>query len=232
VTKKLKAKQAQPEQTKAPEQRDRAEQILEWAQKHRRPILGTAAAAVVIAIGVWFTIEYQRRKDAAAEQALNQARVAAQSGNLPLAASDLSRLIGSYGGTAAADQATIILARVRLAQGQAALAAEELRAALGSRLGNQFRASAYGLLGTALEEVGNLTEAGEAFEQAADAAWYAFLKAQYLTEAGRAFWAANDTTRAIAAYERVVRDFEGAPSATEARVRLGELRGAPGAARG
>jgi predicted negative regulator of RcsB-dependent stress response len=232
VTKKPQAKKAQPPEGKTPEQRDRAERIVDWAQRHRRPLIGTAAAAAVIAIGVWFTIEYRQRKAEAAERALADARVAAQSGNLPLAASDLSRLIGTYGGTLAADQAAIVLARVRLAQGEPALAAEELRTALARGLADQFRAPAYGLLATALEEVGNLAEAGEAFAQASDAAWYVFLKAQYLTEAGRAFWAAGDTARAIATYERVLRDFEDAPSATEARVRLGELRGAPGASRG
>ncbi len=178
------------------------------------------------------TVLYQRNKEAQAERSLNEARVAAQSGNLPLAASDLSRLVASHGGTVAADEAIILLAQVRLIQDQASLAAQELRGALSGGMARQFRAPAYGLLGTAEEQLGNMAAAGEAYERAAQESWYTFLTAQYLSDAGRVYWEARDTTRALRAYERVLSEFEDSPSSTEVRVRLGELRGAIGAPQG
>lgn len=216
----------------APEAPDRGQQTIEWIAKYRRQVTGTLAAVIVITAGVWMTVQYQRNKAAQADRSLNEARVAAQSGNLPLAASDLSRLIASHGGTAAADEAIILLAQVRLIQDQPSLAVQELRGALSEGLKSQFRAPAYGLLGTAEEQLGNMVAAGEAYETAAEESWYTFLEAQYLSDAGRVYWAAGDTTRALGAYERVLSEFEDSPSSTEARVRLGELRAAIGAARG
>ena len=227
-----KKKRARAAPEPAPELPDRGQQTVEWIAKYRRQVTGTLAAALVIAAGVWMTVQYQKNKQDQAERSLNEARVAAQSGNLPLAASDLSRLVASHGGTAAADEAIILLVQVRLIQDQPSLAAQELRAAISGGLETQFRAPAHGLLGTAEEQLGNMAAAGEAYERAAEESWYTFLEAQYLSDAGRVYWAAGDTTRALEAYERVLNEFEDSPSSTEARVRLGELRAAIGAARG
>ncbi|UCF40829.1 MAG: tetratricopeptide repeat protein [Gemmatimonadota bacterium] len=207
---------------------DAGRQLVEWIVKHRRTVLLAVAGLAAAILVVWFVLEYGKRKELAATGALNEARGAVQAGNLPLAASDLARVTDTYGGTVAADEATILLAQVRLQQDQPTVAADELRAALASGMRPQFEAAALGLLGTALEEIGNHREAGEAFERASGASWYEFVAAQYLIDAGRAFLAARDTTRAIAAYERVLSDFEEAPATTEARVRVAELRAAMG----
>jgi TolA-binding protein len=171
---------------------------------------------------VWFLLEYGSRRERAAQRELEQARFASQSGNLPLAATDLSRLIGNYGGTTAASEATILLAQVRLLQGEPSLAVDELRVAL-PEIDPQFEAGAYHLLGTALENLGNMREAAEAYANAANASWYGLVSAQYLNDAARAFSLAGDTTAAIQTYRRVSDEYSDAPSATEAAVRLGEL---------
>jgi hypothetical protein len=51
-----------------------------------------------------------------------------------------------------------------------------------------------------------------------------FERAQFLSDAGRAWLAARDTARAIAAYEEVVTKLDSTGSAFEAKVRLGELQ--------
>jgi len=67
----------------------------------------------------------------------------------------------------------------------------------------------------------------EAYEQAAAAAQMDFLRAQFLSDAGRAWVAAGDTTKAIAAYQTIVSRYDSLGTAVEAKVRLGELsRGA------
>lgn len=213
----------QPEEPQTLPKLEAGEKFVQWLQKNQRVVIGATAVVVILAAAVWFMFEYRSRKETAAQTALEQARFAAQSGNLPLAATDLSRLIESYGGTRAADEAVLQLAQVRLLQDEASLAAEELRAALGDGMNTQFRAGAFSLLGAALENIGNMAEAAKAYEDAAREAWYGFLSAQYLNDAGRAFTQAGDTASAIAAYRRVVNEFADSPSVTESRVRLGEL---------
>jgi len=205
--------------------KDAGERLIEWVQGHRRVVFAGFAAVTIVAIAGWFTIEYRRSKEEAASQALDQARFASQSGNLPLAANDLSRVISQFAGTSAADEAVIVLAQVRLLQEQPHLAAEELQAVVGG-LADQFKAPAYGLLGTALENSGNMPDAASAYESAARSSWYGAVSAQYLNDAARAWWAAGDTAHAIANYEKVLTDYPESNSAVEARVRIAELRAA------
>lgn len=202
---------------------DPVERLRAWYHANRRVVLASVTGVVLVAGGVWFYVSAEQRKERFAAQALEDARVSAQAGNLPLAASDLSRLVTQYAGTRASDEAVILLAQVRLRQDNPALAMQELQTAIGRGMGEQFQAPAYGLLGVAQEQVGNLRDAAEAYLSAARTAWYEYLQAQYLNEAGRAFWSAGDTNEAAQAYRRIITEFEDAPVAGEARVRLAEL---------
>ncbi len=216
-----------PESAPATPPKDAAEKLVGWIQSHRRAVIaGTAVVAVVAVLG-WFNFEYRKNKEEAASQALAQARFASQSGNFPLAANDLTRVITQFSGTNAADEAVILLAQVRLLQAQPHLASEELEAAVGG-LADQFKAPAYGLLATALENMGRMADAASAYERAARTSWYNAVAAQYLNDAARAWWVARDTAASIAAYEQVLEDYPESGSASEARVRLGELRAAAG----
>ncbi len=197
---------------------------MEWVKTNRRGLIGALAVVLLGAGGVWFAISAKQRREAFATQSLMSARAAVQADNLPLAASDLSRLIQSYGKTKAGNEATILLAQVRLSQGDPQGAADGLRTALERGIAEQFEAAAHGLLGGALEELGEMREAAEEYLRAADASWYDFLAAQYLTDAGRTFAASGDTVRAASAYERLIQDHPESPAATEAQVRLAELR--------
>ena len=87
------------------------------------------------------------------------------------------------------------------------------------------KASAYSLLGGALEDAGKGREAAEAYRQASSNAQMDFLKAQYLNDAARAFVMANDTTAAKAAYMETLSRFGRLDQSAEARVRLAELGG-------
>ena len=56
---------------------------------------------------------------------------------------------------------------------------------------------------------------------------FAFLKAQYLSDAGRCWTAAGDTTKALADYRTIVSGMDSTLAIPEAKVRIGELtRGA------
>lgn len=196
-----------------------------------RPQL-TIAAGIVVLIGgaIWFTRSAQERREAFAARALQDAKAAIAAGNLPLAANDLSRLVSSYRGTTAAGEAVLLLAQIRLNQQQADQAIEELNRYLSGDPPERFKAAGYSLLGAAYEQVGRMAEAARAYEVASGAWPYVYLKAQLLLDAARAYRLGGDTATAAAAYERILRDFPEAPSALEAKLRLGELRpSGPGA---
>ena len=77
---------------------------------------------------------------------------------------------------------------------------------------------ALGLLGAAYEESGQMARAGQAYEDAAAAGGFPTGQAQHLADAGRAWTLAGDTARALAVYQRVLRDYAGTAVVTEATV--------------
>jgi len=199
---------------------------LAWFKAHQRLLTVGAVVVAVIAGGVWLTIKTAQRKEAAAQVALELARNAFDSQNLPAAASEFQRVAQTYSGTRAATEAMIALNQVRMINGQNELAIVSLRELLAQNPAPQYAVPVEGLLGAALENVRRPEEAAEAFAAASRLADVDYLKAEYLIEAGRAYVAAGQTDRAKEVYERIVTDYADTPSYTEAQVRLGEvLRG-------
>jgi TolA-binding protein len=202
---------------------DRGERVIEWSKAHSRALAVVGVVIVVVAAGAWFVVAARERREAFARRELDQARTSAEAGNLPLAASDLSRIIDTYGGTNAADEANLLRGQVRLLQGQAALAVTELKQFVAKGPHQQYRAPAYALLGSALEEAGQFKAAGDAYEQGAQASQYGLVSARMLLDAGLAYVLAADTAAAVRVYQQVVKEHEDSPLAVEARLRLGEL---------
>jgi predicted negative regulator of RcsB-dependent stress response len=208
------------------EQQDRLESLVRWVRSNERPVAVAGVVVALAAFGVWYAIAAKERREAFARRELAQARVSADAGNLPLASSDLSRIVSSAGGTAAGEEARLLLAEVRLAQGQADLAVTELRDFVASGPRPQYRPQAHELLAAALEQTGQIRAAAEAYRDGAAAArevGYTYLSASLLLNAGRAFALATDTAAALAALEQVVRDFDETTAASEARLRMAEL---------
>jgi tetratricopeptide (TPR) repeat protein len=196
--------------------------LVAWVRKRPQLVLW-GAGAVILAVGLmWWNMAATRQAEAEARNSLQSARVAFESRNFGLASSELSRVRENYSGTKAAEEATLLLAQVRMMQGQRDQAVQMLRefAPAASR---DYRAQAYGLLGAALENGARLPDAAQAYETAAAETPLVFLKAQYFVDAGRAWVAAGDTSRAIGIYRRVTTDLKESSAATEAAVRLGEL---------
>jgi tetratricopeptide (TPR) repeat protein len=198
---------------------------LEWGRQNSRKLAGAASVVVVGAAALWLVISSGRRKEVFAQQALSQARSSAEAGNLPLAASDLSRLVERFGGTRAADEGVVLLNQIRLLQGQGPVAVTALQEFVNSRRPDYVRASAYGLLGGGLEDQGKLREAADAYRRASELAELDFLRAQYLLDAGRAYAAGGDTTEARRAFGEVLSRFGELPQSQEARVRMAEVGG-------
>ena len=194
-----------------------------WYRDQRRLIGAVGLAVLLLGVVVWVVMSSERRKEEFAARSLNQARAAAEAGNLPLASSELQRLIETYRGTDAATEAVITLNQVRMVNGQSELAAVGLREFIQSDPPDKYLAPAYSLLGTALENAKRPGEAAAAFRNASAAADLEYLRARYLIDAGRAFKAAGKNPEAVAAYRVVIDSFPESFSVVEAKVRLAEL---------
>lgn len=194
-----------------------------WYRDRNRQLIAIAVTVAAVGLITWFLITSGHRKEEFAARSLNQARAAAEAGNLPLASSELQKLIRTYKGTDAATEAVITLNQVRMVNGQSELAAVGLRDFLATKPAPEYAAPTYGLLGAALENARKFDEAGDAFMSASKTAELSYLKARYLLDAARAYREAGKTQEAIAAYREIIQKFPKTASMTEAQVRLAEL---------
>jgi len=194
-----------------------------WLSSKRNRLIAVGGAVAVVGLISALVILSGQRKEAFASRALDQARGVAESGNLPLAASELQKVITTYGGTRGAQEAVITLNQVRLVNGQYELAAVGLQEFLKSGAAPQYRAPAYGLLGRALENANRPAEAAEAYSNASGAASTDYVRAEMLLDAGRAYRNAGQADKALASYRKVTTDLKDTPFKTEAEVRLAEL---------
>jgi len=208
--------------TRPPDESPALTWLIQWVKAHRQ---ATVAIVVVVLGGaglLWWNAISQQRTEAVAGEHLAQARLAFESANYPLAASELSQVVENYAGTSAAEEAQLVLGQVRLYQGQPEQAIEVLTR-FAPKASAGYRAQAYGLLGAAYENAGRWREAAQAYEAGVTNARYAFLKAQYLSDAARVSILAGDTAKALAAYRTITSKYDSTPSIVEAKVRLGEL---------
>jgi predicted negative regulator of RcsB-dependent stress response len=195
-----------------------------WFRARQRQVL--IVGALVLGAGVVGGLLYwtQVRKEAAAANALEQARNAAEGPNgLATSAGALQRIIEQYSGTDASQEAVLTLAQVRMINGQNQLAAAALQEFVGRSPSAKYMAPAHGLLGGALEGTNRPAEAAESYMTASRTADLDVLKAQYLVNAARAYMSAHDTTKALEALRVVVKDYSTSQLAVEATVRLAEL---------
>jgi tetratricopeptide (TPR) repeat protein len=200
----------------------RSERFGDWVRAHRQITSWVGAILVVGAVLFVWTMSTKRRTEEIASRDLQGARFAFENQNYPLAASELAKVIENYSGTNASAEARILLANVRLLEKQPQQAVTALKD-FAPGAPQAYRAQAYGLLGAAYEDLGQPRAAGEAYENGSAAARLDFLRAQMLSDAGRAWTNAGDTTRAVADYRRIVNEFAKEGIASEAKVRLGEL---------
>jgi outer membrane protein assembly factor BamD (BamD/ComL family) len=197
--------------------------LLAWFRAHQKLVMTVAGAITVVALGTWLVMETRSRREVQAAVQLDQARSVAEAGNLPLAASQLQKIIETFDGTNAATEAVVTLNQVRMVNGQNELAVIGLQNYLKTNPAKVYRVPAQGLLGEALENAGRPVEAAEAYAGASADADVDYLKAQYLLFAARAYRNAGKQDDAAKALLTIIDKYPKTSSVTEAKVRLSEL---------
>jgi predicted negative regulator of RcsB-dependent stress response len=180
-----------------------------------------------VAGGFWFYRQSEMRQAESASTALAEAQAAVAAGNLPLAQSDLERLIQRYGGTDAATQAHVLLAQVHFDKGEFQQGITELKPVTDSR-DAYTSATAMNLTAAGLEQSGKFADAAAEYEKAAAKAPYKVDHDVFMASAARVLTTAGKLDDAKKIWSALAKDDESAASA-EARVRLGEIEAKAGA---
>ncbi len=201
------------------------ESIGDWLILHQRAVSWAAIAVAVVLGGFWFYQRSQSIKAQRAESAYFQARQAAAAGNLPLAVSDLQKVVTRYEGTPAGTQAAISLAQAlylqkKFKEGIAALKKSE------SKASDEFMASIHVVEAAGYEELKDFVAAAEQYNLAAKATEFPVDRAKYQAAAAREYMVAGKTEDAKRIWTELAKD-DTKPEAAEARVRLGELTAKP-----
>ena len=203
---------------------DPLENAADWFNMNRKPILTVLAviAAVALVIFGYRWWDESKRKDASA--ALYQAQTPLAQGNTTDAEPALERVVNKYGGTAAGQQAALVLAQVRYENGKHAEGIKGLEDKLGSA-NDDFKPSFEQMIAMGYEAQGKREEAAEHYGKAAELAKFDAEKAQYQAAQARHLMAAGKTAEAKTIWEQLSQR-EDLPVYQEARVRLGEIAGA------
>jgi len=202
---------------------DRTESAMDWARANTKPI-AIAAIVIALAAATWFFAKQWRERQAdAAEVALNRARQSYGQGNLPLAQTDLKRVITRFGGSAAGSQASMLLAQAYYEQGKPDSGLKVLN---DGKPSDTDEAAFEALKGAGLEQKKEYAQAAERYRAAAGLADAKIAKDRFMADAARALTSANNKAEAAKIWSALANDNE-STFAAEARVRLGELVATP-----
>src|SRR5882762_9299883 len=95
-----------------------SDRFVAWVKRHKQLSSWIGAVIVIAAVLFVWQLSTKRRAEEIASRELQGARFAFENQNLPLAASELAKVVENYDGTNAADEGRLLLANVRLLQGQ------------------------------------------------------------------------------------------------------------------
>ncbi|MDO8503019.1 MAG: tetratricopeptide repeat protein [Gemmatimonadaceae bacterium] len=199
---------------------------MDWFQLHSRQVAWGGLAVVALAAGGWFYNRSQELKSERAEKAYFAAQRSVVVGNLPLAESDLRKMVSRYDGTTAAMEGRLVLAQIMYDQGKFEQGVAELRKAEDQIGGSkELGSSVHIVLAGGLEQLNKYGEAGEQYEKAAKVARFDSDRQRYESLAARAYLTGGNKAKAKEIWTVLGADSKGTV-AGEARVRLGELTAA------
>jgi len=200
--------------------------MAEWFQLHSRQVTYGAVAVIVLVGGAWF---YNRSESLKSQRADHAYFLAQQSipGNLPLAESDLQKMITRYDGTSAALQAQLTLAQLYYDQAKYQQGIESLKKSMPKlQKSKDFESAGHLLLASGYEQMKKFLDAASEYALAAKADRFDQDRQRHESAEARAYLLAGRTDTAKEIWTRLAADSKGTV-AGEARVRLGELTAMP-----
>jgi tetratricopeptide (TPR) repeat protein len=210
-----------------PSTSDKLQDLVDWA-RNNSTLWMVAAGVLIAAVAVYLFMGRLRLiTNNNAERALNNAKQSLNSGNLPLAQSDLEKVYNRYGSTPAGVEAAIILAAVDYDAGKVQDGITLLDKVAGSRSASGVQSTVLNLEGDGYAQLKKLKEAAKQYEAAAAATQFETEKASLRAKAARTYEQAGDTATAHKLWAQLAVDPTSESVAAEARVRIGELTAQP-----
>src|SRR5215212_9193835 len=211
----------------APVSQDRnepkAESFLDWFRINSRIVTIGSIVVAAAAFGFWFYNRSAVLKAENADRKLLAAKQSLGSGNLPLAQSDLKKVADQYPSTSAGAEAGMLLAQLKLEQGDYQGALTTLKDLTAKNESGPYATPLRTLLGDAYSQLGKPAEAAAEYERASQLTTAPNERALLLAKIGRAQTAAGNAAKARQAWDALANQQDNAGLAAEARVRLGEL---------
>ena len=202
------------------------ENLMDTIRTHSREFTIGAIAVIAIGGGLFLWRQSSLQKEARAEQALNDATFAIQSGNRPLAMADLGKVIERYRDTPAGVEASLISAQLSFEDAKYDDGVKVLEAVKKSSAITNFAAEVDGLIGGAYADQKKYDAAAKQYLAAADESKFQAMKDFYQADAARVLAIAGKKDEARKLWEGIASRPD-SPALGEAKVRLGELTAAP-----
>jgi predicted negative regulator of RcsB-dependent stress response len=201
---------------------DPVESLPEWFRLHSRTLTIVLGAIVVIGGGIWLYVYATAQQSLRADSQLIQPERSLAAGNVPLAQTDLKRVITRFKGTAAAAQASLLLAQTYYDQQKYADGIATLNDVPRHGGAAPFAAAVESLTAIGYSDEGKNADAAHHFLKAAELTPFAAEKSQYRATAARTFAMAGDTASAVNLWTDIAKN-DADPYTPEAHLRLGEL---------
>jgi|SRR5581483_9620104 len=199
--------------------------IRDWMVAHSRPLLIGGAVVVVTVAGVLFARQSAALRSQRAETAYISAQGTYYSGNQTQAKTELEALVARYPGTNGGTQGAMLLAQVLYREGKYDEGIKRLTDAQRSAP-KQFAAAIEELIAAGYADSNRPEQAAEHYLQAAAKSPYPAEQDSYRADAARVLGMAGKLDRAKAIWESLAAK-PSSPSATEAKLRLGEMGAKP-----
>lgn len=197
----------------------------DWFRTNGKALaIGLGGVVVVGAVAFFWRQSAQIRSDKA-ESALATAQSAYYSGNVPLAKTNLEKVVTAYSGTSGGAQAVLLLAQISYGDGKFDEGIKRLTDAKGS-FPDDFAADAESMIADGYADSGKPADAADHYAKAADLSRFVGDKDTYHAAQARALTAAGKPDDARKIWVQLGTNVE-SPVYTEARVRLGELNTKP-----
>jgi predicted negative regulator of RcsB-dependent stress response len=199
-----------------------------WARQNSRAIIIGLIVLAIAAAAVIYYVSYRRGLQERASTELIELRQVAASGDVSNAVLQLDAFVDRFDGTAAANEARLLLAQLQLAQGNAPQAIEAVEPLVGE--GDPLMSASAGLLvAGAHEAAGQAQQAEQAYLRVAESAEMEFQQREALEDAARIRVANGNTAGAVELYDRLIGMVpEGSPDRDVYQMRRAEIMAAQG----
>ena len=202
---------------------DRAQTFLDWTRINARLVTIAVSVIIVAAAGYWFYLRSRQIQATNAERALLSAKQSMGAGNLPLAQTDLQKVINRYGSTPAGVEAALLTAQISYDQGKPQEGIDALKRASSASASAGMEPTLRSMVGDGYMQLAKPVEAAREYEAASLASRLDNERIVYKAKAARAYSIGGDTAKARQFWEALRDDPKAVAVAAEARVRLGEL---------